>query len=109
MQNQESTSLLGAVSRLFWMMIGPGLLALCTLFIVTKGNGWMTPADIGYFVVLAALMLARCLEFWTGNPQTSTGEAATPAHLRMYLLGVVVIGILVWAVANIIGNSVFGS
>ena len=56
------------------------------------------------FPVLGGLLVARWLEFRGGNPQTSTCEPATPADLRHYVLGTIVLGFGAWVVANLIGN-----
>jgi hypothetical protein len=74
--------------------------------IASRGGGWLTPYDIGYFVVLGAMFLGRGLEFLGGNPQTADGEPATAAHLQRYLLVGAVVGLAVWVVANVIGNHV---
>ena len=48
-------------------------------------------------------MLGRWLEFRGGQPKTSTGEPATAADLRRYLLMTSTLGIVVWIVANVLG------
>ena len=77
---QPTTSLLVLVCRIFWMMLGPLLLALLAFTIIMKGNGWFTPADFAFLAVLGVLFLARWLEFREGNPLTSSGEPATPGQ-----------------------------
>jgi hypothetical protein len=104
MAPNESTSFLGIVARLFWMMIGPAVLAVLAYNIVNIGSGWLTPVDYGYLAILAAVGLARWFEFHCGNPQTAQGEPATPEHLRRYLLGLFGVGLLIWIVANVVGN-----
>lgn len=93
------------MTRLFWMMIGPAILVLLTSSVAAQGGGWAAPQDLAFLVVLAAVILARWFEFRSGNPQTSTGDPATPADLRRYVIGATVIGLSVWVVANVIGNS----
>jgi hypothetical protein len=90
--------------RLFWMMIGPLTLGISLYYIVTSGTGWRTTADICFFLILGGMILGRWLEFRGGNPQTSTGEVATPADLRHYILGLVIGGPIAWVIANLIGN-----
>ena len=99
-----TTSPLVILARVYWMMLGPLLLALLAFTIIDRGNGWFTPADLAFLVVLGGLLLARWLEFRGGNPQTSTGEPATPAHLRRYVCGAVLLGFAAWGVANLLGN-----
>jgi hypothetical protein len=104
MGNQEITSLLGILGRVIWIMLGPLLLVLMTFLIIETGNGWLTAADFAFLSILAGMMLGRWLEFHAGNPQTAEGEPATARDLRRYLIGTTIIGLGVWAIANVIGN-----
>jgi predicted cobalt transporter CbtA len=88
------------------MMFGPPLLAVFDFLVVKTGNGWLTVMDAGFLAVLFGLILARWLEFRSGSPQPAEGQPATPEHLRRYIIGVIVIGLVVWVVANILGNYV---
>jgi hypothetical protein len=92
------------IARLTWMAFGPLALMLATFGIVSIGSGWLTSADIAYFVILGVMVLGRWLEFRSGRAQTADGEPATQAHLRRYAIGVVLIGAVVWVVANLIAN-----
>jgi hypothetical protein len=106
MQDHNATSLGDILTRIFWMLLGPLLLAMFAHLIITLGNGWFTGADFGFLAVLAGMMLARWLEFRGGHPQTADGQPATPGHLRRFLLGVAVIGFTLWVIANILANYV---
>jgi hypothetical protein len=101
---QPTNALLPVLGRIFWMMVGPMLLAILAVSIVSIGNGWFTAADFGFLGVLGLLITARWLEFHAGSPQTSTGEPATPDHLRRYVLGALLIGVGIWVAANLLGN-----
>jgi hypothetical protein len=105
--SSPATTPLGVVfGRLFWMMVGPLALVLTIYFIVTSGTGWTTTADLLFFIILGGMILGKWLEFRGGSPETSTGERATAADLRRYILMVVTAGPAVWVVANILGNYV---
>ena len=106
MSSSNTTHLIPIFGRLFWMMIGPLGLVLTIYFIVASGTGWTTTADLLYFVVLGGMILGKWLEFRGGSPETSTGEPATVADLRRYVLMLVIVGPIVWAVANVLGNYV---
>lgn len=93
-----------AFVRVFWMGLGPLILALILYEILTRGGGWFTPIDFGFLIVLSALPVARWFEFRNGNPLTSTGVPATSAHLSRYVIGVVSLGLAAWIVANLLGN-----
>ncbi len=109
MATHTSTPFLAILGRVFWMMLGPMLLVLMTFMIATTGNGWLTHADFGFLGILVAIMIARWLEFRGGNPQTAEGQPATPAHLRRYLIAVVVLGLGLWVMANVVGNYLLPS
>ena len=106
MSSPTTTPLIAVFGRLFWMIVGPMALVMTTYFIVTSGNGWTTPADLIYFVVLGGMTLGKWLEFRGGCPETSTGERATAADFHRYILMVVTAGPVVWVIANILGNYV---
>ncbi len=91
------------------MMIGPIILAGMAWWVVRTGNGWLTAADAGFLIILAAIILARWLEFQGGHAQTADGQPATRSHWQRFLLGATTIGLSVWAVANILGNYVVPS
>jgi hypothetical protein len=91
------------LARFYWMMLGPLILALLTIANV-NGKGWFGMADVAFLVMLAGLVVARWYEFRRGDPTTSTGEPATPNDLRRYVIGVIVIGLGLWVLANLAGN-----
>lgn len=109
MANEETTSVLAILCRVFWMLLGPMFLGLTAFLVIRVGNGWLTIADFAYLAVLGGMMLARWLEFQLGRPLTAEGEPATPGHLRRYLIGLGVIGLAVWVIANVIGNHALAS
>ena len=104
MADSPTTPLTAVLGRLFWMMAGPLALMLTLYFIVTSGTGWRTPADLLYFIILGGMILGKWMEFRGGRPETSSGDPATPADLRRYILMVVIFGPVVWVLANFIGN-----
>ncbi len=104
MSDAPVTSIKVVLARLFWMLLGPAFLTICLYRIATAGTGWTTFADLVYFVILGGMILGRWVEFRAGNPRTSTGEPAAPADLRRYVLAVAAGGLLLWVVANVVGN-----
>jgi hypothetical protein len=109
MSTEHAPSLSLFLSRIVWMMFGPLFLLLCAGKVISTGNGWFTPADIAYFVVLAVTLFARWFEFLKGQPQTATGDPATAADLHRYTLAMLALGLGVWVVANLIGNYLLAS
>jgi hypothetical protein len=103
-ENTRQTSLVVALARIFWMMIGPLALAVLALNVASKGGGWLTGVDVAYLAVLGLVLAARWLEFRSGQGQTATGEPMTGADFRRYLVTAAGVGLAVWAVANLAGN-----
>jgi hypothetical protein len=90
--------------RLFWMMVGPFMLAIFAISIIRRTDGWFSPLAGLYFLALGGMLLGRWLEFRSGQPLTAMGTPATAAHLRRYALVLSLLGIAGWVLANLIGN-----
>jgi hypothetical protein len=86
------------------MLYGPLALLFAIWAIMSGASGWATAGDMAYWIILGAMLLGRWLEFRGGNPQTSTGEPATPGHLRRYVVLTLLLGLSVWVMANWVGN-----
>ena len=85
-------------------MIGPLILIFLSIANVKARSGWMSSVDIAFFVVLAALVYARWLEFRGGAPRTATGEPAAISHFRRYAWITLGAGLGIWFMTNLIGN-----
>jgi hypothetical protein len=109
MSDTPTTSMAVVLGRMFWMAMGPILAAISLYYIGTAGTGWLTFADLLYFLIVGGMLLGRWVEFRGGNPQTSTGEPATPADLRRYVVTLTVLGPVLWVLANLIGNHLLAS
>jgi phosphatidylserine synthase len=92
------------LARLIWFGIGPAIMLILAMVNMERGGGWLTTIDVAYFVVLGITILARVIDFKTGNPQTATGMPATSVHLRRYVPGILLVATAVWGVTNFIGN-----
>ena len=94
--------------RMMWIAIGPGILLLTLFKIAENGTGWITALDVLFFVVLAITIASRWWDFNRGDRTTTTGEIATLDHMRRYTVIMVVLGVVAWIVANVLGNHVLG-
>ena len=103
MHTRQTTTALDLFARLLWVMVGPFALALLALSIARNRGGWLSPPSLAYFPVLGTTIFGRWLEFRGGHPMSATGEPATEAHLRRYLIGAATLGLAVWIVANSLG------
>jgi hypothetical protein len=99
MSSPHSTSPIGIVARLFWMLAGPAALFLLAFSLAGKQDGWFSSQSIAFLVILAAVIVTRWLD-----PQTSEGEATTGAHLRKFTVIAFGVGLGAWAIANTLGN-----
>jgi hypothetical protein len=104
---QQYSSSGAGFARLFWMMLGPLVLLLLALSIVSQGRSWLTVTDFVFLACVLLLPLARWYEFRAGEPRTSTGDPATERDLRRYAAGALVIGAGIWIGANVLGVHVF--
>jgi hypothetical protein len=104
MTTRAATSFSALAGRLSWIFFGPFALGVCAISIAGRRDGWLSLPDVVYFVVLAGMLIGRWAEFRAGAPLTATGEPATADDLRRYALGLGLIGLCAWVVANLIGN-----
>ena len=104
METDKHTPGFAGLGRLFWMVIGPGLLAITAMHIYLNGTGWHTVADYVYFAILVLMILGRWLEYLGGVPLNSFGEPSTPRDFRQYIVLLTIAGIAIWVVANAFGN-----
>ena len=51
------------------------------------------------------MLIGRLIEFRYGQPMTATGEPATAAHLRRYVLWSQVLGLGIWVAAKLVANQ----
>lgn len=99
-----TSPLLPLFGRLLWLLLGPLALVVTLLAIIQGGNGWLTPPDLTFFAVLAAMMLGRWLEFRAVQATRSGAEITSASELANYLFRLSVGGLTVWAAANLVGN-----
>ena len=90
--------------RLVWFLFGPAIMLILTIVNIDRGGGWFTGVDIAFFIALAITIAARWIDFGRGQSRTATGTLATIADLRRYVPLAIAAGILVWGIANFIGN-----
>jgi len=91
-------------ARLVWCLFGPMALLVTTVMIAEKGGGWLGVASLLYLAILAITLLARWLDYRTGHSETASGEPTTPGLIRRYYSTIPLIAVIVWGVANVIGQ-----
>ena len=80
MTTHTVTSFPAFAGRLFWMFVGPFVLATLAIRIAGQADGWLSLSDLFYFVVLSGMLIGRWTEFRFSLPMTATGEPATPSR-----------------------------
>lgn len=94
--------------RMFWAMIGPGLLSLMLLLMGMQKKVWFAAIDGAFVGVLCLLILARWIDFRFADPTVMTGEIGTVPQIRQYSIGAVVLGLVSWLTASLLGIYVLG-
>ena len=98
------SSMFVLLARLAWCALGPLLLVITTAVIVTSGSGWITPWDLLFVVVVAAMIGGRWVEQRSGSAMTITGEPSTPQNWRHYWHALIPTSGGIWVAANAVGN-----
>ena len=94
----------GCLLRLFWMAFGNlALLALAALIFEHKAFSMF---DAIYWLLVIALAAARYVDIRRFNGLTVDGEPATATHLRLYLIKLVALAAVLWAVVHVISGLV---
>lgn len=89
--------------RMFWVMVGPGLLALMLLLMGMQKKVWLAAIDGIFVCTLCLLIVARWIDFRFADPTLTTGEIATAGQIRNYSIGAVVLGLVAWLTATALG------
>ena len=85
----------GCFLRLFWMMIGNGILLFCAYGIIQHRSSVLSIADAFYWAIVGSLLAVRYVDIRYVYGLTAGGDPATTAHWRRYamVLGVVSTGL----------------
>jgi hypothetical protein len=99
-KTDSSPPFLGAVARLYWMLLGNAVLALIAFRIAQPGpeRTWIT--DVAFWTVAASLVLVRYLDIVRLGGTTASGEPASSRDWRGYSWRLLLIALAVWIVAH---------
>lgn len=105
--SQLPTPMLGCFLRVFWALVGPGLIVIVSLFIAANRVPPGSPADVIFGGVVLATILARTFDSVTsegpGKDQDDMGSIRRAPYIGITL---VASGILL-ALAHFLGPRVF--
>ncbi len=94
-------SAVGCLPRIFWMLIGNIALLMATASVYGSG-GWSI-ADVVFWLIVGLLIGARYIDIVRFKGKTADGKLATMAHLKRYVLMVLLGGVALWAAARALG------
>ena len=98
----KQDSIVGVLARVFWMLIGNGVLAISMISILLHEGSMFHAADLVFWVTIAALVLVRYLDikFWGGL--TAAGGPATIANWNRYAVVLLISSVGVWALSHMV-------
>lgn len=102
----EYASMAGCLPRVFWMGVGNIALVMAALSIYAS-TGWSI-ADLAFWVIVGLLVGARYIDIARYKGTTVDGEPATSAHFKRYALMLLVVSVVVWAAARLLGPGFAG-
>jgi len=95
-------SILSLFVRVFWMLLGNTILVILTIFIL-RGERWTFHAvDAVFWITVSLQIFARYLDIRFYGGLTSTGESATMANWRKYVIIVLICSTILWVFAHAI-------
>ncbi len=92
----------GCLLRLFWMAFGNlGLLAVAA--VIFERNAFSI-FDALYWLLVIAVAAARYVDVRRFNGLTVEGEPATAVHLRLYLVKLLILATVLWALVHLLSG-----
>jgi hypothetical protein len=105
MQNDQTTGL-SIITRLFWMFFGNAVLFISTVFIVEHKGGMFHTADVFFWITIITLIFVRYLDIKFCGGLTATGNPASIAHWSKYAILLLIFSTSVWAIAHAVNYLV---
>jgi hypothetical protein len=90
----------GCLVRGFWMILGNVAVLFCAFAILRHRGSFLSVADAIFWAIVVCLGAARCLDVVKLRGHTASGEPASTVHLRRYLLFLVAVCAILWALAH---------
>lgn len=95
------TSFAALGAHLFWIFIGPAVMALLLISIVLRRTVDVSTVDIAYVLVASAVLACRWIDQRTGQATTGTGERSTWTDFRRYAIRLPPTAIGIWGGAKL--------
>ena len=100
MDSTRPPSTQSGLLRLLWMFLGPAVLAMLAFGLTYRQDAWLSVPSVAFLAILLAVIAARRVD-----PLDSMGEPTTPEAIRTYSIAALVIGVVVWLLANLIASE----
>lgn len=99
-QAASKAPVMGAVARLYWMLVGNAALYLIALAIVEKGRDGAWTTDVAFWAVVVSLMLVRYVDIALLSGATASGKPASLRDWSRYMGRLLLFASVVWIVAH---------
>jgi hypothetical protein len=100
-ESPDGMHLGGCLIRLYWMLIGNAALIMCVAAILTHRGGFLSVADIVYWVLVITMGVARFVDIRKFGGRTAAGQPASATHWRRYLVFLIVASSVIWGAAHL--------
>ncbi len=101
----KQSMLRGIAARLWWMLFGNVLLALCAIFIFQSGGGFLQTADWVFWIILASLVLIRYVDIKSLDGCTAIGARASTKNWVRYVVLLTACSAALWVLAHVAGHQ----
>ena len=96
----EPIGCFGLVVRMIWLLAGNAALFMLAIFIFQKRD--FSAFDVGFWAIVAVLVLLRYIDITRLKGLTSNSEPATLKHWRRYVIRLLVASAAMWGLAHAI-------
>jgi ABC-type polysaccharide/polyol phosphate export permease len=95
---------IGALARLYWMLLGNAILALLVLLIAQQGRDRAWATDAIFWAAVVSIVLVRYLDIALLDGATASGEPASLSDWRRYTACLVPLALVVWVLAHAVAR-----
>jgi hypothetical protein len=99
--------LLGALARLYWMLVGNAILALIALLIVEQGRDRTGGTDAAFWAAVASIVLVRYLDIALLDGATASGQPASLTDWGRYTAWLLPLAFVIWSGAHAVARIGF--
>ena len=99
----EPQPISGCFVWLAWMFGGNTILMALTILIARGARWTLTYKDLAFWGVVGLIVLLRHIDLKRFSGRTADGERATPRHFRRYVVGLVGLWSVLWALGHSLG------